>query len=37
MKYGVEMDLDAMMYIQSFINTGSGIQKFWEELIACFP
>jgi hypothetical protein len=26
MKYG-EMDLDAMMYIQSFINTGSGIQK----------
>jgi hypothetical protein len=32
MKYTVEMDLCAMIYISSFIKTGSGIQKFiwWE-------
>jgi hypothetical protein len=27
MKYAVEMGSDAMMYIQSFIKIGSGIQK----------
>jgi hypothetical protein len=27
MKYAVEMDLIAMIYIPSFIKTGSGIQK----------
>jgi hypothetical protein len=27
MKYAVEISSDAMMYIPSFINTGSGIQK----------
>jgi hypothetical protein len=27
MKYTVEMGSGAMMYIPSFINTGSGIQK----------
>jgi hypothetical protein len=27
MKHGVEMDSGAMIYIPSFIKTGSGIQK----------
>jgi hypothetical protein len=27
MKYAVEMGSGAMIYIQSFIQTGSGIQK----------
>jgi hypothetical protein len=27
MKYGIEMGSGAMMYIQSFIKFGSGIQK----------
>jgi hypothetical protein len=27
MKYAVEMGLDAMIYVQSFIKTGLGIQK----------
>jgi hypothetical protein len=27
MKYAIEMGLDAMMYIPSFIKTGSGSQK----------
>jgi hypothetical protein len=27
MKYAVEMDSGALMYIPSFIKTGSGIQK----------
>jgi hypothetical protein len=27
MKYAVEMSSDAMLYIPSIINTGSGIQK----------
>jgi hypothetical protein len=27
MKYAVEMGSDAMIYIPSFINNGSGIQK----------
>jgi hypothetical protein len=27
MKYAIEMDLDAMIYIPSFIKIGSGIQK----------
>lgn len=27
MKYAVEMGSGAMMYVQSFINIGSGIQK----------
>jgi hypothetical protein len=27
MNYAVEMGLDAMIYIPSFIKTGSGIQK----------
>jgi hypothetical protein len=27
MKYAVEMDSDGMIYIPSFIKTGSGIQK----------
>jgi hypothetical protein len=28
MKYAVVMGSGAMIYIQTFINTGSGIQKF---------
>jgi hypothetical protein len=28
MKYAVEMDSNATIYIPSFIKTGSGIQKF---------
>jgi hypothetical protein len=27
MKYAVEMDSDAMLYMPSFIKTGSGTQK----------
>jgi hypothetical protein len=27
MKYAFEMGSDAMMYIPSFVNTGSGIQQ----------
>jgi hypothetical protein len=27
MKYAIKMGLDAMIYIQSFIQIGSGIQK----------
>jgi hypothetical protein len=29
MKYAVEMGLGAMIYVPSFINIGSGIQKLW--------
>jgi hypothetical protein len=31
MKYAVEMDLGAMVYIPSFIKTDSGIQNSWRE------
>jgi hypothetical protein len=31
MKYAVEMDSDAMMYIPSFIKTGSTVRKLIEE------
>jgi hypothetical protein len=32
MKYAVEISLRAMVYIPSFMKTGSGIQKFeWGE------
>jgi hypothetical protein len=30
MKYAVEMGTDAMMYVPSFINIGSSIQKLME-------
>jgi hypothetical protein len=32
MKQAVEMGSGAMIYIQGFINTGSGIQKLIEEI-----